>query len=376
VTPETQHWLRVTSVLGPELLASPWLRRLAGISFLGTLDRHPRSHRPSNRYQHSLAVASLGLRAAEDLALEGARRRTFVAACLLHDIGHFPLSHAGEKAFARKLGLDHHGMGRAVILGIAPLDHAASLAPALEAIGIAPAEVWAIIDGEAPDDGDPALHALSWLLRAPINLDTLDGIPRAAHTFALSHGRAVGERVEAWASAAPSERLPGKDRLFAWSSGETDDFWRLKDRVYAELIERPANVLAEARLVQAIEALPLDGILEALVGFDDEALRRLLRDAGLDVLVDARDDDTFALRKRRPEAAIAERSTKRYRVDDSVTCDGDVLSLATMRRRYRHDKERGWIVVRRPHEQLSLPGLGDLTRAHAPRLPTVEAPEL
>ncbi len=391
MTPETQHWLRVTSVLGPELLTSPWLRRLAGISFLGTLDRHPRSHRPSNRYQHVLAVASLGSRAADELALEGALRRAFVAACLLHDIGHFPLSHAGEKAFARKLGLDHHGMGRAVILGTDPIGRERSLAPALEAIDVDPADVWAIIDGTADETGaDPTSSALSSLLRAPINLDTLDGIPRAAHTFALGLGRSIGERVEAWATATPlapaSAGDPSTARLFTWADrrvalasealGLTDDFWRLKDRVYADIIERPANVLAEARLVQAIEALPLEGILDDLVAFDDDALRRMLHEHALDVTVDPLDDDRFALRKRRTDAAIAERSTKRYRIDASVSGHGPALAMDEVKRRYRHDKERGWLVARHPHEQLELPGLGDATVKGRALLPKVEAPEL
>jgi hypothetical protein len=255
----------------------------------------------------------------------------------------------------------------------------------LEAIGVDPAEVWAIIDGDS-QGVDPRLHALSSLLRAPINLDTLDGIPRAAHTFALSLGRSIGERVDAWASSTSTPGDAGLVPLFKWvdghvalstaSLGLTDDFWRLKDRVYADVIERPANVLAEARLVQAIDALPLDTIVDDLVAFDDEALRALLHQHALDVVVDPRDDERFALRKRRTDAAVAERSTKRYRIDTTVAGERDVLNAEAMRLRYRHDKERGWLVARHPHEQLELPGLGDVTPTRRTVLPKLEAPEL
>ncbi|HLT36551.1 MAG TPA: HD domain-containing protein, partial [Enhygromyxa sp.] len=116
MTPARQR-ARIVELLGDSLLASPWLSRLGRISFLGTLDQHPRSRRSSNRLEHSLGVASLAADAAVDLGLPRERAQLFVAACLLHDIGHYPLSHAAEPAFAKLLGAGHHEVGRWIVLG-------------------------------------------------------------------------------------------------------------------------------------------------------------------------------------------------------------------------------------------------------------------
>src|SRR5690606_25656619 len=82
MSPRAQR-ARVNAVIGTALLHTPWLRRLERISFLGTLDAHPRSGRASNRLEHSLGVAALGAEVAETLELERERARVFVAACLL-----------------------------------------------------------------------------------------------------------------------------------------------------------------------------------------------------------------------------------------------------------------------------------------------------
>src|SRR5688572_5687522 len=66
---------RLVELLGAPLLDSPWLARLGHISFLGTLDRHPRSRRASTRLEHSLGVATLAADAAVALDLPPARAR-------------------------------------------------------------------------------------------------------------------------------------------------------------------------------------------------------------------------------------------------------------------------------------------------------------
>jgi hypothetical protein len=112
----------------------------------------------------------------------GSRRRIcgcLVAACLLHDIGHYPLSHAAEPGFARALGVAHHGVSEWIVRGNGAIPAAQSLRPALERAGLDPELLWAVIVGDAA----PPHAALSSLLLAPINLDTLDGIRRTARSF-------------------------------------------------------------------------------------------------------------------------------------------------------------------------------------------------
>jgi len=359
---------QVGALLGAALLDHPWLRRLEGISFLGTLDTHPGSRRASNRFEHSMGVAGLAAQAAEALELEHAQARTFVAACLLHDVGHYPLSHAAERAFAERLGADHHQVGRWIILGEGPVDPGRSLCPLLERIGIDPAQVWAIIDRSA--GLSPALAPLAELLRAPINLDTLEGIDRVARDFRI-----------------PRRPLP--PRIFTWVEGElgisrealpaVDRFWRLKHRVYDRVINLPSNILAEARLSELVAAHIDEGVLPNLREFDDQALRRRVGEAAFCAAqLRSRDDQDYALWLSEDYGEVVARSEsqarrdpldgpspdtprplmvrvrKRYYVDRSVEASGAGLPLHLWSTRYRHEKRRAWLVPR-PRDQLDLP---------------------
>jgi HD superfamily phosphohydrolase len=352
MTPARQR-ARLVELLGEPLLASPWLSRLGRISFLGTLDQHPRSRRASTRLEHSLGVANLAADAAADLELPRARAQLFVAAALLHDIGHYPLSHAAEPAFTKLLGAGHHEVGRWIVLGTGPIPRMRSLAPTLEQLGVDPASVWAIVDGS--DSLAPELAPLAELLKAPINLDTLEGIYRVARDFRLRN-RKLPARIFAWITSArgqelgiASEALPAIDR-----------FWLLKHQVYDRVIDLPSNILAEARLCELVASKLDRNVLDALDGFDDPALHRRL---GASALLDGGDDRDYELwaserygeivggAERRP---LLVRTRKRYFVDPAVEPAGEGLPLSLWPRRYRHERTRGWLVSRR-QDQLSLP---------------------
>src|SRR3954471_20764724 len=110
------------AVLGPQIVGSIWVRRLARISFLGTLDRHPDSREITTRLDHSSSVAALGQKVAAELDLPAEARREFIAACLLHDIGHFPLSHSAEAGFEAAIGVGHHRLSEWIVLGNGRID--------------------------------------------------------------------------------------------------------------------------------------------------------------------------------------------------------------------------------------------------------------
>lgn len=351
---------RVATVVGGGLVDSIWVRRLERISFLGTLDHHPRSKSCSDRRIHSLAVAELGMRAAQDLDLDPGSTREFVAACLLHDIGHFPLSHAAEPAFRERLGVGHHEVTQWIVLGQGPIAKHRSLRAPLEDLGIEPEGVWQIISG---DTRDVHRQRLAGLLQGTINLDTLDGIVRVARNFRMRR-----------------PTLPRK--IFSWQGGVViraeaiagmDAFWRLKDRVYDRVINLPSNILAEARLCELVHERCRDAaIFERFEEFDDEALGRKLGVDGSkvdpgDLVLD--EDGDYELRNAAGWGEVLRRTRKRYYVQGA--CDAaeftDHLPFAQWRRRYRHRREAALLVSRR--RQLELPGVA------GPKL-AIEGPQI
>ena len=209
------------------LLSLAPLKRLVGIGFLGAIDHlrhgsgragHRRRH---NRLEHSLGVAHLANVYAFEAGLAEDRRRLLLAASLLHDVGHGPLSHSLEPIFSEAFGLDHHSVTRDLITGDLPGGDGIAEVLANERVDIE--EVLALIDGT--HDGD-----VGFLFSNHINLDTLEGITRC---------RAFVARRPAFGGA---ERV-----AFLWAQGgwptesAFDEFWRLKHNVYTLFIGGPSG---------------------------------------------------------------------------------------------------------------------------------------
>ena len=98
------------------------------------------------------------------------RRRLLLAAALLHDVGHGPLSHTLEPVFAETFDVDHHSMTRRIVRG--ETCHGRAVYASLRDANLDPEDVLAMIDGHhnGPD---------AFLFASSINLDTLDGIVRS-----------------------------------------------------------------------------------------------------------------------------------------------------------------------------------------------------
>lgn len=349
-----QHAARaITDLLGAPLLASPWVQRLGRVSFLGTLDLHPRSRKPTTRLEHSLGVAALGLQVGEALDLPRGDLRHFVAACLLHDIGHYPLSHAAEPGFERALGVAHHGVSEWILLGNGAIPDDLSLRPVLVRAGLDPALLWALIGGQ----GRLGRTDLSALLLAPINLDTLDGIVRTARAF---HHRGL--------------RLPdpifvrrGDDLLLAPDAlPALDRFWALKDRMYSDVINLPSNIVAEAALSRAVEGAFDRGIFARFAEFDDHALAQLAASVARQSGLSEGQDDRFQTSRVPPDGPeggdgvlSVPRVRKRYYVDPSVGPGPAGLHRRDWPRRYRHTRQLAFVSARHAAAQLALPGLLD-----------------
>lgn len=212
------------------ILESAQFQRLNNVSFLGAIDYIAPTKRflkkPRSRAVHSIHVAALANFIASKRNYEPDLKRHLIAAALLHDVGHAPLSHSVEPFFKRNLGLGHHEMGERTLRGIAPGSQIFS--DRLRArfdIGF----ISNLIDGKANSEegGD--------LFNSKINIDTIDGIIRTYNY--LSDDNAALNRI----SVAQASFLENDDYRFK----VLDNFWKLKDFVYKNLINNKVGIIAD-----------------------------------------------------------------------------------------------------------------------------------
>jgi HD superfamily phosphohydrolase len=332
----------LAAVVGPQIFGSIWVRRLARISFLGTLDRHPDSRASTSRLEHSVGVATLGLQVATELGLPMQSLRELVAACLLHDIGHFPLSHSAEAGFEAAIGVGHHRLSEWIVLGNGRIAPSRSLRPALVAAGLDPERIWELIAG------GPRGAPSSWasLLSMSINLDTLDGIRRAAQSFGL---RAVKLPAVIFA------QREGTLWIVPEALSAMDRFWRLKEQVYEKVINRPSNILYEAALSEAVRTAVAPSLLDSVERYDDAAFADGVSAASPTVDEFRQRDRLYRFVTTPAMGYVLSRTRKRYWIDRRVTPGPHGLALADWRKRYQHTKHTAFLVTDAPGEQLYLP---------------------
>ena len=94
-------------------------KRLEGITFLGALGLTEKvgKKKDISRAQHSINVASLAYKISKARNYDQELTKHLCIAGLLHDIGHFPLSHSVEGYLSKKLNVDHHILGNLIIDG-------------------------------------------------------------------------------------------------------------------------------------------------------------------------------------------------------------------------------------------------------------------
>jgi uncharacterized protein len=165
------------------LLATRAMLRLDGIQQLGFVSRVWPGARHS-RLEHSIGVMHLMREALLQLRSHGVEvsdesGRTGIAAALLHDVGHYPFSHAIEE-----LGypvIPHEEVGRRLILD----DEIAGILRS--EWRVSPERVAALID--PPTGGVDHQDRISrQLLSGPLDVDKLDYLPRDARACAVPYG--------------------------------------------------------------------------------------------------------------------------------------------------------------------------------------------
>lgn len=203
--------------------------RLRRISFLGAIDYifHPNG-RPSwsrhNRFYHSIAVGRLACLYGFHAQLEKKDRLELVAAGLLHDIGHMPLSHSAEKVYEKEFGLNHHLLGLGIIEGRGP--HGNEVRDVLATFGLSVDGVCALIEARG-------VSPHKRIFSKPINIDTVEAVYRSKLYISSNN-------VD-----------PSPDLFVGYffdnspSSSMGDRFWADKDDVYTYLINGPTGRLAD-----------------------------------------------------------------------------------------------------------------------------------
>jgi len=219
--------------IAKELVETAAFQRLKGISFLGAISYQKefgaKAKMPGEtRYDHSLGVARIAEKFSNRQSLVEEDRRLLIAAALLHDIGHPPLSHSAESAFAEILGETHHSMTERIILG---REKFAKDVPAiLFDHRVDPYDLLALLNGRVKVRGLD-------LFKGPFNLDTLEGISRCSTYMA--------GRVNVSAPSPSMVLEAAIDPFDSLNVGALDGFWRLKNSVYNELIRSPMGVAAD-----------------------------------------------------------------------------------------------------------------------------------
>jgi hypothetical protein len=182
--------------LAIDLIDTPPFQRLRRIRQLGPafLTFHGAE---SSRFTHSLGVLHLARQALEHLQLQAPAlaedRPLLLAAALLHDLGHAPLSHTGEEMF----GLRHESWSGRLIREM-PL-----LRERLEATR--PGLATAVAD--LLEQGRGCQPAITALVSSQLDCDRLDYLLRDSHSTGTSYGHLDLERILAALTLAPDGGL-------------------------------------------------------------------------------------------------------------------------------------------------------------------------
>ena len=276
------------------LIGTPAFLRLERIQQLGFVSRVWPGARHA-RYEHSIGVMHLAR-----LAIDHLRRlpaaafvtdedaRVAVAAALLHDIGHYPFSHAIEE-----LGepvLPHEAVGRRIILG-------PEVAPILrEAWGVDPARV-----GRFLHPGGESLSAADRLLRGvlsgPLDVDKLDYLPRDARACNVPYGGVDTARL---IDALTIVEVEGEARVGVDAKGVSPlhSLIDARQEMFDNVYWHHTNRACMAMLLRGVQDALLAGAIDAdeLTRHDDASL--LGRLAGAEMPETTR-RLTAALRERR-----------------------------------------------------------------------------
>ena len=233
------------------------------------------------RFEHALGAYHLARRAIAQLGESGAApdaatARTLRLAALLHDVGHYPFSHALEEA-----GLPSHEILAEQHLG------SGELGAVLSDAGVTPSALLPLIQGTSD-------HPLAGLISGGLDVDKLDYLSRDAMMCGVPYGVIDVERLLASLTVTSTDggrRMVLHEKgltaleslLFARYQMYRNVYWHHAVRAATVMFKRLVRrAIAAGRITVAAVALATDdGLLHELQQHDATGLARALRERRL-----------------------------------------------------------------------------------------------
>lgn len=220
-----------------EIVKCKEFHRLKNISFLGFLNKIFNLKEEYSRYDHSLGVAYLALKFCELNSISRKEGLNFIIACLLHDIGHFALSHLSEKAF----NLDHK-KNTFNLINNKNEKKRNSLNSVFKKNSINRNTIIEILKGQSK------YNYFNEMITNPINIDTIDAINRCAYVLNNNFLDPI---------SMISQFYVYEEKLFLNKENIRliDNFWLLKNKIYKNYIYNEKNLKLEAMFNYILEFL-------------------------------------------------------------------------------------------------------------------------
>ncbi|MBO0687324.1 MAG: HD domain-containing protein, partial [Candidatus Dormibacteraeota bacterium] len=176
------------------LIDTPAFQRLRGVRQLGFTDLVYPGARHS-RFEHSLGVAHLAEAALRRLRSRGGapaisteEASAFIAAALLHDVGHYPFSHAVEELEVSEIR-GHEQLAAEIVTS----DPIAGILRRLWAVD--PEQVAWLVAGEDSSRASGGARLLRQALNSGLDVDKLDYLVRDARAANVPYGMVDVERL-------------------------------------------------------------------------------------------------------------------------------------------------------------------------------------
>ncbi|MDR0322713.1 MAG: HD domain-containing protein [Treponema sp.] len=232
------------------------------------------------RASHSIGVYHLGRRLLQNLVERGADNwltpegvKSFLSACLLHDLGHFPYTHS-----LKELSLSsHEALTGAVILK-------EPMKSLVGAVGADPALTAAIVDREINGGGDELLFYRK-LLSGSLDPDKLDYLNRDARYCGVPYG---AQDVDFILSRLYPDKEKGVNidsRLIPNVESVLFSKYLMYRTVYWHRQVRSATAMVKKALINCMESGKISG--EDLYNLDDTSLFTLLKEKSSGTLAES-----------------------------------------------------------------------------------------